>query len=390
MLRKLVKKLLSFHENPEIVTLFPKTKDPKGRVLFSYIHSSINKQLNSPDLSGHSNQWESREIAKCFNKLGYIVDAIDWQNNNFHPTNKYDIVFDIYTNLQRLAPLLDKQTRKILLLTGSHVPYQNRSELKRVKSFEASKKTIYSPRRFDPHGKLVERSIQLSDHCLLMGNQHTLNTFPKKYHHKITLTTVSASSLNHIKTRKEYVPPKREFLWFFGGGNVHKGLDLVLDFFGKNNNFVLNIVGTIDKEFFDVYKNELVQPNIKYHGYLEPRSKKFVEIGKNIFCFIAPTCSEGISPAVATCLQFGFFPIISRETGITLPKNNGFYLKTCSPDEIEDAVKRAYTMDKNKLENQIFSCQQHALKQYSRERFTTKLMSFLTKTINISNGKKKC
>ncbi|MCK4499297.1 hypothetical protein KAU11_02280, partial [Candidatus Babeliales bacterium] len=130
-LKKLAKKLIP--RNPGVpVTILPEDKHPRGRVLFSYISQSAQAPQNSTIFNGHSNQWESREIINIFNRFGYIVDVIDWNNSTFYPDKHYDVVFDIYTNLQRLTPFLDTKTKKILHLTGSYAPYQNKAEIKRV------------------------------------------------------------------------------------------------------------------------------------------------------------------------------------------------------------------------------------------------------------------
>ncbi|MCK4517415.1 glycosyltransferase, partial [Candidatus Babeliales bacterium] len=244
--------------------------------------------------------------------------------------------------------------------------------------------TIYSPKRLVANVELAERSLQLADHCSLVGNKYTLSTYPQKYHAKITPVNISGSVLRYKKSPKDFVPQEKEFLWFFGSGAVHKGLDLVLDVFLKNKDLKLNIVGNAveEKDFLLVYKDKIERsPNITYHGYLHPQSKEFTEITRRCFCFVATSCSESTSSACATCLQAGLYPIISYDCGVTLPQNCGIYLKTCSHEEIESALSAVYHEPTESLAKQIQSCQARALQNYSRQAFSKRMTNFLQSAI---------
>lgn len=372
-----------------LVTICPDTNCVRGRVLFSYLDYPISLDDNNVKLKGHSNRWESREIVRIFNRLGYVVDVIGWENKSFYPSTDYNVVFDIYTNLQRMAPFLLNDTAKILHLTGSYGYYHNNAEIKRVKALEQRRNVLCTPKRLVPHLELYERSLQIADYCSLIGNEHTLSTYPEKYRNKISRVTVSASKLDYVKSIEDYLPSKKEFLWFFGGGAVHKGLDLVLEVFVANKNLTLNIIGNVsrEKDFFKIYKHELTElPNIKLHGFLWPNSGKFLKLIKDVFCFIAPSCSESTSSAVATCLQLGLFPIISRDTGVTLPDGCGIYLDICSIGEIEMAVFKTYKMADERLKEEIYLCQNFAMKEFSRERFSRDMTNFITRILGLQKG----
>ena len=367
-------------------TLYPHSHRVQGRVLFSYLHYPLMWSRDDARFNGHSNKWESREIALIFTKLGYVVDAISYSDNRFVPTIHYDILFDISINLQRLAPLMDGDTIKILHRTGSDPYYQNRAEMERIRALEERRMMLYSPKRLVAYPDLECKSLEVADACSLLGNRHTLETYPEVLRHKMKLVTVSASLLgSSVKVKPEYVPVRKEFLCFLGGGAVHKGLDLLLEVFAKNKNYRLNIIGNVasEEDFLRIYRNELLKaPNIKYHGSLTPDSRQFREVIKNVFCFISPSCSEGMSPAVVTCMQIGLYPILSRDTGVSLPAGCGITLESCSISEIENAVSTAYQTDTLELKNQISLTQRYALEHFSRDRFQLTMEQFIRLSLN--------
>ncbi len=367
------------------ITRYPDSYTVRGRVLFSYLDDPLLWAEKDPRFDGHSNNWRSREIVRIFNGLGYVVDAINWSNNKFMPSLRYDVVLDIFTNLQRIAPYLDQDTIKILHCTGSDPYYQNRAEMERVESLERRRGILYSPKRQVPYPELALKSLRVSDACALVGNDHTVATYPQEQRDRIETVPVVASNIGRCgKSHANFVPAKREFLWFFGSGAVHKGLDRVIEAFSGNSSFTLNIVGKLESEpdFLKVYERELTQlENIKYHGYLKPNSDRFAEVVKDSFCFIAPSCSEGTSAAAATCLQIGLYPIVSRDTGVSLPTGCGKYLEECSIEEIRDTVVAAHSADKLDLATQISSTQKFAVERYSRERFRQEMESFIVRTL---------
>ncbi|KKP24473.1 MAG: Glycosyl transferase group 1 [candidate division TM6 bacterium GW2011_GWF2_28_16] len=381
-LRQLKKWYLYKSKNYPVI-LSPKVKS-KGSVLLSYLSKSL-EIMDEKNIyfNDHSNKWECRQIAKIFTDFGYTVEAINFDDFKFIPQKKYDVVFDIHYNLQRFMPFLDKNTIKILHITGSYPRFSVNAELERVDDLELRRHFFISPKRI-VDVELFDRSLKFADYCSLIGNDITLNTFPTNYINKITKIPVSSSRLNFIKNKQKFVPEKREFLWFFGGGAVHKGLDRVLDVFSKNHDLILNIVGGIinEADFCMLYSKELFDsPNIRYHGFLHPSDEKFIDIISNCFCFIAPSCSEGISPSVTTLMQIGLYPIVSKNTGVDLPLNCGYFLEDSSVEEIEKVVYEVYNLSNQKLEDEIFKIQEFALREYSRKNFTFNITNFLEKIL---------
>ncbi|MGA8611326.1 MAG: glycosyltransferase [Xanthobacteraceae bacterium] len=346
----------------------------------SYLKAPLEGPQDDP-LTGHSNSWESREIARILQRMGFAVDAIDWTDNTFQPRRNTAAVIDIFDNLKRLNPALSPDARRLFHITGGYPPFNAEQERKRAREFENRTGMPYAPKRIGPMDGILQ-SIDLADHCSLLGNAQTLKTFPPKLQAKITLIPASGSILSHYRQPGEMAPAAREFLWFGGPGAVHKGLDLVLDVFARRRELTLHVAGAPNREpdFMAAYHAKLSGPNVRNHGWIDPLSD-FHRLFKDVFCFIAPCCSEGNSTAVITCLHAGLLPIVSRPSGVDLPPGHGFILEALTETEIESCIDKALALNDEAVIGHASACQAQALRQHSREAFSRQMAAYLEKAL---------
>jgi len=372
---EIVRKSLKIKQR--VLNIYYNEKVPIGRVLFSYRPDSIYFTDDDFNFQDHSNIWESAQIIKTFNALGFIVDAIWYNDIRFKPKLEYDIIFDIHKNITKYATSKTKLT--IFYSTGSYASFSNNAELKRIKSLEIRKGIRLKAKRYvnAKDIELYNQNLYFADQILLIGNTITLNTFPYNLHKKITLINPTS---NFIGKNEIINKGKKEFLWFNGYGAIHKGLDLVLEVFKENKDLILNIVGSYEREkdFLNVFKNELYNlPNVKAHGFLLPSSEKFREIVKNVIAFISPTCSEGVSTSSITCMQFGLIPIISEFSGISIPNYLGETLKDNSIKEISKSINKIANLDYDKIIRIKNEVSKFANEVYSRENYVSQIFKYL-------------
>lgn len=354
-----------------------------GRALVSYMAAPSAWNEDDPRLRGHSNKWESREIARSLSRLDLDVDVIDFDDVEFRPRGSYDVVLGIHSEVHRLG---EQTGARILLMhhTGAYPRVQNAAELRRIEELYERRGIRCAPRRMVDEGEEYERSLAGARASSLLGNEWTLSTFPREFQEKITCLPVSGSVLGHVKQATELLPSEREFLWFFGSGAVHKGLDRALEAFARRPELVLHVVGNIadEQDFIQAYRQELFElRNVHWHGFLEPNSMEFRGLARRCFCVVAPTCSEGTSPATVTMLQLGLYPVITRQCGITLPAGAGRYLDTCAVDEIETAITELHEMPERELREQMGATQAMALQNHSRKSFRGQVSDYLRKVI---------
>jgi glycosyltransferase involved in cell wall biosynthesis len=355
-----------------------------GSALFSYLADPLAWDRKDARLSGHSNKWESREIARLIAQRGYEIEAIEWSDRTSLPSGPFKLLFDIHGNLPRFAAAFP-DARKLMHLTGSYNPFQNRAEKDRIAAFKNRRGMAYMPRRQILDLDSYIEALNVADACSLIGNECTLSTYPEDVRGKITPVTVSASWPLPVKKPHDFVPKEREFLWFAGGGCVLKGLDLAIEAFAANPDVVLNIVGDTDEqEIVQSYRKELALANIRRHGPLDPGGIEFRSIVNRCIAFVAPSASEGISPASASCMLIGLYPIISRNTGLTLPKGAGTYLQSCSVEEIQSAALSLRGMSSAAVRELIILTQAEAKARYSRRAFTEQMSLYLNRAMGLS------
>jgi hypothetical protein len=356
-------------ELPRVTTL-ERAGPTRGRALLSYLREPATWSAGDRRLSGHSNKWESREVACILSRMGFEVDVVDWSDTEFEPSRAYDVVLGIEGQLHRLAALASPR-RRLLHATGAHPRHQNPAELRRLAELRERRGVVCRPRRLAPDADGFERALMQADAVSLLGNAWTLSTYPEFCRAKVTCIPVSGSRLREIKNERALRSSGRDFLWFFGSGAVHKGLDRLLEVFAGCPDQTLHIVGNIgdEEDFLQAYRRELRLRNIRYHGMLDPAGRRFRRISRRVSFVVAPTCSEGTSPATVTMLQLGLYPIVSRATGVDLPEGTGTWLQDCTTAEIATAVQQAANLDEDALTRQIRAVQGHAIARYSRGSF---------------------
>lgn len=308
----------------QVRTLIPRGKI-RGYVLVCYIPYTDNPQK----LRQHAVVWSSHAICRLFLNKGYLVDVVSNGDADFIPRRSYDIIFDNYWNLERFAKLQPKAT-KAVLFSESYQPFANQAERKRIECLGSRRKgNTCRPRRSRPDD-CMDKSFAVADFAALIGNRQTLQTYPKEWRRQLTLVTTNTLNPPLIKTAEQICRSGNGFLWHFGHGAVHKGLDLVLEAFASMPHCRLHITAGLNNEpdFLKLYHRELFElPNITCHGFMDCQSAEFRSLLEQCFCFIAPSCAEGISPACAMLMKSGLYPVLSNNCGIDLPPGCGTILK---------------------------------------------------------------
>jgi hypothetical protein len=364
---------VDFTNTGDCTRLRPAAAAPKGIVLVAFHREPALFDDGWEHFQVTSINWESREVCRLFLRLGYAVDVVGFKSGVPALGADYRAIFTVAGFLARNDKALPRSATRIVIMTMSSPEFQNQAEGERIAELARRRPGAYAGKRAMSDADDYVRSLELADVGILIGNAVTLATYREDLRAKLTPITVTASRVACIKEPADYVPASREFLWYFGHGAVLKGLDLLLEVFSRQDRWTLNVVGHVayEPDFDQLYFDELYRnPRIRMLGHLRGDSPILADACRRSFCFIAPSASEGMSNAVATCLQIGLYPILSRRTGIDLPEGCGLYLDELTERAIAAAVARVHAMDESEVKRQIGVIQTDALARYSRERYS--------------------
>jgi glycosyltransferase involved in cell wall biosynthesis len=366
----------------------------RGRVLLCYLKepvewSSDDERLNT----GHPNKWDSWTLADILVELGWDLDVIDWDDWDFRPTRSYDAVIALDGNGARLTGLMRPNSPTLLLhLTTAAPEFNNAAEESRLDALTERRGATIRPQRQLARIEGSEAALSEAQACTLTGNEWAASTYGSKLRSKIRpigVTTVpDAGTVQFNAGANDLL--KNDFLWYFGGGAVHKGLDITLEAFSSLNALKLNVVGDLESEpdFLWEYRRELfLTRNIRYHGYLTTHSDELDRVLSESSFVVAPSCSEGTSTALAICIASGMIPILTREAGVSLPQGVGIVIEQATPRGVMSAVSEAAAMPTGTRNAMAAAAAKFGRESFSRSRYRDELTKFFSAEL-IDAGKR--
>lgn len=368
---KLIKNIYRLSKNKKIIKNYFKTNYKKNALL-SYITLPFKKGLNY----SHTNYFEAICWAKILSGLGYNIDIINY-NNQKVDLLKYDLICGFGEVFQQYFESgLSKKIYTIYYGTGMHVCNQNHTTLQRVKDVWL-KKGVWLGKSARFVEKTWTHQTLLVDGIVALGNEICAQSYKKYYDGKIFSIPVLFFKVldgkEIIENRQEH--SNKSFLWFGSSGLIHKGLDLLLDFFVNRKDLTLHICGPIENEpdFIRVYKKELYETkNIITHGFIDLQSKEFKEILASCSFIIFPSCSEGSSPSVLTVIgNGGLIPVITKET--TISTGNEIWIEELTIDGIQKAVNTVLSLNSKQIKEMQIKNLEYVISNHSQEVYFKKL-----------------
>jgi Glycosyl transferases group 1 len=357
-------------------------------VLISYIRRPFKK---GSDLK-HTNSAEVLEIARVFKELKFNIDVVNYDYEGFLDYAKYDLIFGFGEPLNNCFDKKRKNTITIYYGTGMHVSTQNHNSLKRIENVHR-KKGVW----LISSGRIVEKawSVQTSlvDFIITLGNNEVTESYKKFFGGKIFnipasyYEIMSAESVKKILNDKNYDEAKKHFVWIGSSGLIHKGLDLLLEYFCKNKNLHLHILGPIDGEpdFKKVYFNELYNSNnIHTYGFIDLRSQIFYNLMEKCEFVIFPSCAEGGGASVINCMANGLIPIVSREASISI-KDYGYLIKELTVEAIDSAINTVLYTENKLLKERSLKCMLDTRETHSIQEFSINLKGSIETALNLKN-----
>ena len=313
------------------------------QALVSYLVSPLISDINKITRTNRSN---AINIVRALNELGFIVDIVNWDDKKFIPKRRYNLFIGHGgINFERISKELNYDCIQIYYSTGLYWKLHNKKEIERVSQLNKRRKVNLKPDRYIHNSE--EYALNIADGIIALGNEFTKKVF-LKFPLVLTLNNAAPSYPKYDISKKIIEKSYNNFLFFSGSGNIHKGLDLVLEAFLEADDKNLYVCTKLDDEFSRVYENELFKTkNIHYIGFVEMFSEKFYEIMNLCNYFIHPSCGEGSMRSAVLCMHHGLIPIVSKETTIDVD-GFGYILENCTTKDIVRMINKVVNLDISK------------------------------------------
>lgn len=368
-----IKNIIIKYKNRPIFNYF-KTKYDKKALLSYIVYPFRETSLR------HTNYYEAIRWANTLNELGYQVDIINFDN---YPQrlelSQYDLICGFGDVFQAYFESgIRKKIITIYYGTGMHVCHQNSISLARIRDVY-NKKGVWLGKSARFVEKTWSHQTILVDGIIALGNNVCAESYKKYYDGKIlSLPALFYQTQDPYKILNSKAKnSNKNFLWFGSSGLIHKGLDLLLEFFSNNSGLTLHICGPINKEpdFLKAYQKELFNTkNIVVHGFIDISGIKFKNILQKCAFVIFPSCSEGGSPGVLTAIgNGGLIPIVSKNA--TISTGYEILIETLDNKGIEDAVGEATRLSQDAINELAQKNLYYVLQNNSKEKYKSNLKS---------------
>ncbi len=309
-----------------------RTRHPQ-RCLLVYITKPFR---NTTELFMHQNRWQVRELARLIGEHGYNVDVIDWYHRRVQLRGTYDLIVDSQVGRNdAYEKHVGPSTKRVALLTTANPRVSNEAEAERLRQLRRRRGVTLKARWYIPP---YSREALTSCAALwLMGNTHTLTSYAGLDTPPVSLLPNTGYPFLYTVGGTQRSP--RSFLFLGSRGQVHKGLDLVLEAFARLPHLRLYVCGHFgrEKDFCRAYRRELFHTsNIVPVGFLDLRSVRFKRLAEECTFTVLPSCAEGMSGSVLTAMSAGLIPLVSEACGFDRPDVHHF--PECTVEAITDTV----------------------------------------------------
>lgn len=365
LIKKILKKYLHKQKSILNLNLLPQTKQKK--VLISYLTKQFDIDYETATI-GHPNINEVNIIIAFFIKNNFVIDVAYCNDNYFieqNSTRQYDVIFG-FGEVFRYFSKKSTKSLKVIYCTENSPKIAFQKELERVGNYNKRNKTnIKTERAFSYY---LDEDFKNSDYAIILQNEYNAVNFENLISREKTflLKTTGLKNDNYIFDR--FIPDtKNNFIWIGSRGIIHKGLDLLVEAFTVTSSLNLHILGLNSKERSLLPR--CLAKNIHIHGFIDVKSDEFVKImNSSSFC-VLPSCSEAMATSILTGMRHGLVPLITRETGVDLLPNNGYYFDSLEVNDMISKILAISKLDDKDLHKKHVNIFNFANSQYNLNSF---------------------
>lgn len=322
-------------------------KTKKRAILYyKYSENFLNAKVGTTD-------YYSLELAKAINKEGYIVTVVD-RATKFQIKEYYHIFFGAFNTggFKHFAYILSqikKETKVVGISTGANPMAMKKEFQKRERMFKKRNGvTLKNIERFSSLN--INKIKNKLDHLIYFGYKKgfvdkSYSNFKKKIDLQSCISDKIILKPAEFRIKKQL----NNFIYYSGDGFLHKGLDLLIEFFNKHPKYNLYICSQAhEKKFLDFYNIEKFK-NIKFIGNVVEDSTEAKKIFSKCAFIISLNCSGGSSASIAVGRRYGLIPIALLNEDLNTKYS--IIIKDEKFETIKNTVEKATKMNLKKYHN---------------------------------------
>lgn len=282
---------------------------------------------------------------------------------------------------------LPTSTLRLYFATGIHWKEWNDRGARRLSDLTTRRGCVIPferPGNYDGE----DQAYRASDGIICLGNHYALDTF-RDFARVVSVNNAAYPvSPNSLRSR-DYSEARSHFLFLAGRGNVHKGLDLLLEAFAHTE-LHLHICQHLQPDFARAFRYELTEcSNIHFEGFVKMRSRQFLDLAVKCNWVILPTCAEGQPGSVLECMAYGMVPIVTREANINL-EDYGIDIPELSVESVRTMAYLASQMSTTESQRRSRRTAEVAQQRYSVEAFRSGFKSAVLhlESLNAANTRR--
>lgn len=311
------------------------------------IHASSKKRaaicyLTSPFTSGFArplpNEVDIRNIVGIFLEQGYVVDIYD-HDHYLDPLRTYDVIFGFGQTFESASRHPQHSgASKLLYLTEMPPHYSLKVEDERYAHL-LSKGVKLKALNKRSHTYYSERQMAMADAVIAIGSDAQQEVISSCVAVDVSMMQPSILAERLLPLAEDNRRSRTDYCWIGSSGALIKGLDVLIDAFGAEQNRTLHLFGVFeaDKVFLDAIRS----PNIINHGFHSVDSEHFRDVVSRCSFVISTSFSEGSSTGVITGMGMGCTPVVSRFCGTEFVNGSGVVIKELSTEGVLLAIRAA-------------------------------------------------
>ncbi|MDB4143870.1 hypothetical protein N9733_10455 [Akkermansiaceae bacterium] len=348
----------SVYEVPPIVSgidEFMSQPSSGKRALLILSPSAWNRALiEAPKIQFFNYVGLSFEIVKSLNEQGYLVDIVDYNDpvgslGGDQTQLDYQLVVAHGGRCGEILERIPLTVPVLQYVAGAYWPVFNFETEERYRSFETKKgihKRLSVRRSLEG---LVEGERQLTERAKYLFSVDLPRMVASFGEHqsKFFRTGLGAyldDKLSCNKERRDFENGRKNFIYVGGtGGNIQKGLDVLLEAFSQTPDLNLYIYCKVEPEIIEYCRSFLNRPNVHYIYHWSRGARGAIKLAKLMpkiaFSVHAPI-NTGLGTAYMASVGSGLIPV----GYVDLPPDDSWTVLSDSwnPTDLADSLRRAH------------------------------------------------